>query len=125
MHQTKLHPYLNGLKIKIDVVFEYLILKKPIGQKIACHFRRVQVFNIKIHISFLSKRFRNWMKLGINKICCYQNGFFFLEKGIFNSTGIPRFKLLMWGHVKKPRKRKPRKSRLLSSTKGEENRIES
>ena len=29
-----------------------------------------------------------------------------------------------WGHKKKCGKRKPRKSRLLSSTKGEENRIE-
>ena len=42
----------------------------------------------------------------------------------FTSTGIPRFTLLMWGLKKKPRKQKPRKSRLLSSTKGEENRIE-
>ena len=39
-------------------------------------------------------------------------------------AGIPRFTLLMWGHIKKCGKRKPRKSRLLSSTKGEENRIE-
>ena len=38
------------------------------------------------------------------------------------NTGIPGFTLLMWGHIKK-RKQKPRKSRLLSSTKGEENRI--
>ena len=30
----------------------------------------------------------------------------------------------MWGHLKKCGKRKPHKSRLLSSTKGEENRIE-
>ena len=42
----------------------------------------------------------------------------------FQSTGIPRFTLLMWGHKKKTRKQKPRKSRLLISTKGEENRIE-
>ena len=39
-------------------------------------------------------------------------------------TGIPRFTLLMWGHIKKRRKRKPHKSRLLSSTKVEKNRIE-
>ena len=40
------------------------------------------------------------------------------------STGIPRFTLLMWGQIKKKRgKQKPCKSRLLSSTKGEENRI--
>ena len=39
-------------------------------------------------------------------------------------TGIPGFTLLMWGHIKKPRKAKPRKSRLLSSAKLEENRIE-
>ena len=30
----------------------------------------------------------------------------------------------MWGHIKKRGKRKPRKSRLLSSTKGKENRID-
>ena len=42
----------------------------------------------------------------------------------FDITGITRFTLLMWGHIKKPRKQKPRKLRLLSSTKGEENRIE-
>ena len=40
------------------------------------------------------------------------------------NTGIPRFTLLMWGHTKKTRKKKPPKSRLFSSTKGEENRIE-
>ena len=28
-------------------------------------------------------------------------------------TGIPWFTLLMWGHIKKTRKQKPRKSRLL------------
>ena len=39
------------------------------------------------------------------------------------STGIPRFTLLMWG-PKKTGKQKPHKLRLLSSTKGEENRIE-
>ena len=39
-------------------------------------------------------------------------------------TGIPRFTLLMWGHTQKMWKQKPRKSRLLSSTKGEGNRIE-
>ena len=39
-------------------------------------------------------------------------------------TGIPRFTLLMWGHTKKPQKQKPRKTRLLSNPKGEENRIE-
>ena len=38
--------------------------------------------------------------------------------------GIPRFTLLLWGHQKEMRKKKRRKSRLLSSTKGEENRIE-
>ena len=38
-----------------------------------------------------------------------------------STAGIPRFTLLMWGHIKKPRKQKPRKSRLLCSTKGEEN----
>ena len=40
------------------------------------------------------------------------------------STGIPRFTMLMWGHRRNRGKRKPHKSRLLSSTKGEENRIE-
>ena len=45
-----------------------------------------------------------------------------LEK--FAYTGIPRFTLLMWGHIKKRGMRKRRKSRLHSSTKGEENRIE-
>ena len=40
------------------------------------------------------------------------------------NTGIPRLMLLMWGHRKKNAKQKQRKSRLLSSTKGEENRIE-
>ena len=39
-------------------------------------------------------------------------------------TGIPRFMLLTWTHKKNLGKRKPHKSRLLSSTKGEENRIE-
>ena len=42
----------------------------------------------------------------------------------FATTGIPQFTLLMWGHIKKRGKRKPHKSRLLISTKGEENRIE-
>ena len=42
----------------------------------------------------------------------------------FDITGIPRFTLLMLGHIKKSRKRKLRKLRLLRSTKGEENRIE-
>ena len=41
-----------------------------------------------------------------------------------DNTGIPRSTLLMWGHIKKPRKAKTGKSRLLSSTKGEENKIE-
>ena len=41
-----------------------------------------------------------------------------------HNTGIPRFTLLMLGHMKKRGKQKPRKSRLLGSTKGEENRIE-
>ena len=42
----------------------------------------------------------------------------------FLGTGIPQFMLLIWGHIKNRGKRKPRKLRLLSSTKGEENRIE-
>ena len=49
-----------------------------------------------------------------------------IENGLkeFNfSTGFPRFTLLMWGH-KKMWKQKPCKLRLLSSTKGEENKIE-
>ena len=41
-----------------------------------------------------------------------------------SNTGIPRFMMIMWGNTNKPRKEKPRKSRLLRSTKGEENRIE-
>ena len=41
-----------------------------------------------------------------------------------SNTGIPRFTLLMWEHIKKHGRQKSRKSRLLSSTKGEENRIE-
>ena len=40
------------------------------------------------------------------------------------NTGIPQSTLLMWGQEKKTRKQKPRKLRLPSSTKGEENRIE-
>ena len=40
------------------------------------------------------------------------------------STGIPRFTQLMWGQNKKTGEAKPRKSRLVISTKGEENRIE-
>ena len=40
-------------------------------------------------------------------------------------TGIPRFTLLMWGRIKKMREQKLRKLRSLSSSKGEENRIES
>ena len=43
---------------------------------------------------------------------------------IIATTGIPRFTLLMWGHKNKTAEAKPRNSRLLSSTKGEENRIE-
>ena len=39
-------------------------------------------------------------------------------------TGIPPFPLLMWGHTQKKQKQKPHKSRLLSITKREENRIE-
>ena len=39
-------------------------------------------------------------------------------------TGIPGFMLLMWGHIQKMQKGKQSKSRLFSSTKGEENRIE-
>ena len=39
-------------------------------------------------------------------------------------SGNPRFTLLMWGHIKNRGKQKPRKSKLLSITKGEENRIE-
>jgi hypothetical protein len=35
------------------------------------------------------------------------------------NTGIPRFTLLMWGHIKKRGKQKPRKSSLFSSNKGE------
>ena len=38
--------------------------------------------------------------------------------------GIPRFTLLMWGHIKNSGKQKPHKLRLLESTKGEEDRIE-
>ena len=45
--------------------------------------------------------------------------------GGVETTYINRFTLLMWGHIKNRGKRKPRKSRLLSSTKWEENRIES
>ena len=51
----------------------------------------------------------------------------FIEKLIEHykmSTGIPRFTLLMWGHIKNPQKQKPYKSRLLSGPKGEENKIE-
>ena len=38
-------------------------------------------------------------------------------------TGIPWFTLLMWGTHKNCGKQKPQKSRLLGSTKGEENKI--
>ena len=38
-------------------------------------------------------------------------------------TGIPRFTLLMWEHIKNNGNQKLSKSRLLSSTKGEDNRI--
>ena len=41
-----------------------------------------------------------------------------------HGTGIPRFTLLMWEHIKKRGKKKPPKLKLLISTKGEENRIE-
>ena len=40
------------------------------------------------------------------------------------NTGIPQFTLLMWEHIKNRGKQKLRKLRLLSSSKGEENRIE-
>ena len=42
-------------------------------------------------------------------------------------TGIPRFTLLMWGHMKKIAERENRRNRgylLCSSTKGKENKIE-
>ena len=39
-------------------------------------------------------------------------------------SGNPRFTLLMWGHIKNHGNQKPRKSKLLSITKGEDNRIE-
>ena len=39
-------------------------------------------------------------------------------------TGISRFTLLMWGYIKKRRKQKPHKLRLVSSNKGDKNRIE-
>ena len=46
-------------------------------------------------------------------------------EGAESITGIPRLTLLMWGHThKKMQEQKPRKSRLLSSTKGEENTVE-
>ena len=44
--------------------------------------------------------------------------------GMEMNTGIPRFTLLMWGHIKNSGKWKPRELRLLCSTRGEENRIE-
>ena len=48
-----------------------------------------------------------------------------MTKGVkIKSTGIPRFTLLFKGHINKCGKRKPCKSSLLSSTKGEKNRIE-
>ena len=40
------------------------------------------------------------------------------------NTGIPRFTLLMWGHTQKNSEAKERKSRLLSSTKWDKNRVE-
>ena len=43
---------------------------------------------------------------------------------VLGIQGIPRFTLLMCGHTQKNMEAKPRKSRLLSSTKEEENRIE-
>ena len=53
--------------------------------------------------------------------------FLYVLKMSLKSAGIPWFTLLMWGHKnmkRKPQKQKPRKSRLLSSTKGEENMID-
>ena len=49
-----------------------------------------------------------------------------LRVGTLNehSTGIPRFTLLMWDTNTNPGSQNLQKSRLLSSTKGEENRIE-
>ena len=44
--------------------------------------------------------------------------------GLLSSTGSPGFTLFMWGHIKNRGKQKPCKSRLLSSTKLDENRIE-
>ena len=40
------------------------------------------------------------------------------------SAGIPRFVLLMWGHIKRRGKQNLCRSRLLSGTKEEENRRE-
>ena len=49
---------------------------------------------------------------------------FAILEGEKKYTGILRSTLLMWGHIKNRGNRKQHKSRLLSSTKGEENRIE-
>ena len=47
---------------------------------------------------------------------CYHN---YLLVGVFWTFGIPRFMLVMWGHIKTRKKQKRCKSRLLSSTRGE------
>ena len=48
----------------------------------------------------------------------------YMQYFTMNCTGISWFILLMWGHIKNRGKGTLRKSRLLNSTKGEENRIE-
>ena len=64
--------------------------------------------------------FVNLMHIGPDQIYNYDHDFVLLEF----YTGIPRFTLLIWGHIYNRGERKPRELRLLSSNKGEENRIE-
>ena len=59
-------------------------------------------------------------KIVRNKQLFYVQNF---QATVNRCAGIPRFMLLMWGQIKKRGKGKLRKLRLLSSSKGEENRI--
>ena len=77
----------------------------------------------KVIFAYLFSIIRKWLWPVIKKIS--HSALQYLKIPSILTTGVPRFTLLMWGHTKKMWKQKLRKLRLLSSTKGEENRIES
>ena len=62
-------------------------------------------------------------KIGQSELLTVLCNFHLFRASLYNhNTGIPLFKLLMWGRKKNRKSKKTHESRLLSSTKGEENR---